>query len=376
MWEAQMSKCLTVLQTLPALNSGGVERGTLEIARALVANGHRSIVVSSGGALVEQLIAEGSEHVTMPVHKKSLMSLFEIRAFRQMLQKINPDIVHARSRIPAWIAWLALRKMNPATRPRFVTTVHGMYSVSPYSAIMTKGERVIAISQSVLEYIQQNYPGCPKERIQLIYRGADTVEFSYGLIPSSDWLIKWQSMHPQLSDKIILGLAGRLAPIKGHITFLHLIKELAPEHPNIHGLIIGGAEPARANYELELKQLVVQMELTNHISFTGHRDDMAEVLTQCHLLFSLRTTPEAFGRSTLEPLRIGKPVIGWNEGGVGEILNEIYPFGTVKAHDFNELISKTKIWLKDQSTPQATNKFLLSTMCSETIATYLELTNQ
>ena len=148
-----MTKKLTVLQTLPALHSGGVERGTLEIARALVAAGHRSIVVSDGGRLVEQLEREGSEHITMPVHRKSLASLFQIRPFRRLLEELKPDIVHARSRIPAWIAWLALRRMNPATRPRFVTTVHGMYSVSPYSAIMTKGEVVIAVSETVRDYV-------------------------------------------------------------------------------------------------------------------------------------------------------------------------------------------------------------------------------
>ena len=107
---------LTVLQTLPALHSGGVERGTLEIARALVAAGHRSIVVSNGGQLVEQLVREGSEHITLPVHRKSLASLFQIRPFRRLLKELKPDIVHARSRIPAWIAWLALRRDRKSTR--------------------------------------------------------------------------------------------------------------------------------------------------------------------------------------------------------------------------------------------------------------------
>jgi len=178
-----MNKRLTVLQTLPALNSGGVERGTLEIARALVAAGHRSIVVSNGGRLVDQLVREGSEHITLPVHKKSLFSLFQVRPFRRLLTDINPDIVHARSRVPAWIAWLALRKMDLATRPRFITTVHGLYSVSPYSAIMTKGERVIVVSETVRNYVLKNYPSCPPERIQLIYRGVDEAEFSYGYQP-------------------------------------------------------------------------------------------------------------------------------------------------------------------------------------------------
>ena len=115
-------KKLTVVQTLPALNAGGVERGTLEIGRALVAAGHRSIVISNGGRLVAQLEAEGSEHITLPVHKKSLASLLQVSAFRKIIADIKPDILHARSRVPAWIAWLAWRKLPTNNRPHFVST--------------------------------------------------------------------------------------------------------------------------------------------------------------------------------------------------------------------------------------------------------------
>ncbi|MEO6698002.1 MAG: glycosyltransferase, partial [Paraperlucidibaca sp.] len=134
---------MRVLQMLPALDSGGVERGTLEIGRALVEAGHESYVMSAGGRLVAQLEREGSQHITRPIHRKSFASLLQILPLRRLLRELKPDIVHARSRIPAWIAWLALRGMDPATRPRFVTTVHGLNSVSPYSAIMTKGDAVI-----------------------------------------------------------------------------------------------------------------------------------------------------------------------------------------------------------------------------------------
>jgi len=367
---------LTVLQTLPALHSGGVERGTLEIARALVKAGHRSIVVSNGGQLVEQLEREGSEHITMPVHRKSLASLFQIRPFRRLLAELKPDIVHARSRIPAWISWLALRKMDAETRPHFVTTVHGMYSVSPYSAIMTKGEVVIAVSDAVLGYIRKNYPKCPENQIKLIYRGADTTEFPFNFAPKTDWLTQWQKDFPELIGKTVLALPGRLAPVKGHESFLRLIKDISKDHHAIHGLIIGGAEVARKDYEHTLHEKIIHLGLQDKISFTGHRDDMAEVLSQTDLVLSLRTTPEAFGRTTLEPLRIGKPVIGWDEGGVGEILRSLFPFGAVKAHDMESLKDRVRLWLSSPCYPLESDAFQLSTMCTETLSVYERLASK
>jgi len=367
-----LTKKLTVLQTLPALHSGGVERGTLEIARALVAAGHRSIVVSNGGRLVEQLEREGSEHITMPVHRKSLASLFQIRPFRRLLEELKPDIVHARSRIPAWIAWLALRRMNPATRPRFVTTVHGMYSVSPYSAIMTKGEVVIAVSETVRDYVLDNYKSCSPAVIKRIYRGVSAEEFPYGFAPEEDWLERWQNDFPQLSGKTILALPGRIARVKGHESFIKLIAALRPENPQLHGLIIGGAEAAKAAYEAELRALVKAKGLADAITFTGHRDDMNQVLSQCDLVLALRVTPEAFGRTTLEPLRLGKPVIGWDVGGVGEILRCMYPFGAVPAGDEAALIARVREWLAAPQAMPERNEFQLHDMCADTLKVYTD----
>ncbi|MDZ4296841.1 MAG: glycosyltransferase family 4 protein [Moraxellaceae bacterium] len=365
-----MSKHLTVLQTLPALNSGGVERGTLEIARALVAAGHRSIVVSNGGRLVEQLINEGSEHITLPVHKKSLLSLFQVRPFRRLLADIKPDIVHARSRVPAWLAWLALRKMNPANRPRFVTTVHGLYSVSPYSAIMTKGERVIVVSETVRDYVLKNYPSCPPERIQLIYRGVDEAEFPYGYQPSPEWLAQWQKAFPELEGKTVLALPGRLSRVKGHETFLQLIAALKDEFPQVHGLIIGGAEPKKAHYGEWLKNEVITRGLADKISFTGHRSDMRDVLSQCNVVFALRVTPEAFGRTTLEPLRMGIPVIGWDVGGTGEILRSVFPEGLVTQVDLTVLAERVRSFLSKPKKPSESGTFPLHEMCRATLKTY------
>lgn len=365
-----MEKPLTVVQTLPALHSGGVERGTLEIARALVAAGHRSVVISNGGRLVEQLVREGSEHITLPVHRKSLTSLLQVRPFRRALEALDADIVHARSRIPAWIAWLALRGMNAASRPRFVTTVHGLYSVSPYSAIMTKGERVIAVSETVRRYILDNYPGCPPEHVRLIYRGVDPAEFPYHYQPPVDWLKKWQADYPQLRDRKVLTLPGRITRLKGHESFIDLIAALKDRGIPVHGLIVGGAEDKKLAYLGELKQRVESRGLSSDITFTGLRSDIREIFSISDIVYSLSSKPESFGRTVLEPLRMGRPVIAWNKGGAGEILAKIWPAGLVPDQDSSSLLEKSLQQLATPLPVPPSDEFLLETMCRETVVLY------
>lgn len=365
---------LTIVQILPALDSGGVERCTLDMARALVAAGHRSIVISSGGRLVEALTAAGSEHITMPVYRKSPASLLQVRPLRRLLREIKPDIMHARSRVPAWIAWLALRKLPIAARPRFVTTVHGLNSVSFYSAIMTRGEAVIAISETVREYILSHYPSCPPEHIQVIYEGIDPADFPWQHQPDAAWLKQWRRDFPELAGKRVLALPGRLSRIKGHDRFVRLIQAVRYEYPDVHGLIIGGVEPRREGYAEELHSLVKQLGLSEHISFTGQRDDMPDVMSQCDLLFSLTTKPETFGRTVLEGLRLGKPVIGWDKGGVGEILGDCFPWGAVPDGDERTLVTKTLAWLREPVMPVQNSRYLQQESAAATMAMYRALT--
>src|SRR5512141_1216890 len=146
-----MARPLTVVQVLPALESGGVERSTLEIASALTAAGHRAVVVSAGGRLLPALLATGAEHIALPIGRKSPWSLRHIPALRRIFQELDADIVHARSRFPAWLALRALRGGAQAQRrsPHFVTTAHGLNSPGRYSRVMTRGERVICVSDTV-----------------------------------------------------------------------------------------------------------------------------------------------------------------------------------------------------------------------------------
>lgn len=369
-------RTLTVLQVLPALNAGGVERCTLETARALVAAGHRSLVVSNGGRLVEQLEQEGSRHVALPVHRKSPLSLLQVFAFRKLLREVKPDIVHARSRVPAWIAWLAIRGMEERARPRFVTTMHGLHSVSAYSAIMTRGDVVIAGSRTVHDYITAHYD-CPPSRIRLIPEGVDPVEFPYGHQPSAAWLQQWQRDFPQLAGKTVLALPGRLTRLKGHATFFRLLAALKDEHPAVHGLVVGGSEAGKESYGRELHAQVQAMGLSGRVTFTGHRGDIRDVLSQCDLVFSLSTKPESFGRTVLETIRLGRPVIGWDIGGVGEILGACFPQGLVDTHAAGgtdaALLATTRQWLARRERPADSPLFLLADMTGHTLDLYREL---
>ncbi|MDE3015822.1 MAG: glycosyltransferase, partial [Pseudomonadota bacterium] len=163
-----------ILQVLPSLHSGGVERGTIEVARAIVMAGGKAVVVSSGGPMASQLAACGATHVTLPLDKKSPLAIW-LNAGRlaRLIRQHQVDIVHARSRAPAWSAWRAARR----TGCHFVTTFHGTYGLKGvgkrwYNSIMTRGERVIAISQFIAEHIRAHYDIDP-ERLRVIHRGID-----------------------------------------------------------------------------------------------------------------------------------------------------------------------------------------------------------
>lgn len=364
---------LSVAQLLPALNGGGVERGTLEIAEELVRRGHRSVVISAGGRLVPELLQEGSEHLAWPLGVKSPLVLCWVRPLRRWLAEQRIDILHARSRLPAWIAWLAWRRMDPATRPRFVTTVHGLYSVSRYSAIMTRGERVIAVSGTVRAYLRRHYPELPTERIQLIQRGVDPVDFPYGYRPAPDWLADWHRHYPQLRAVPILTLPGRLSRLKGHEEFIELIARLRSAGWPVHGLIVGGPEPRRQAYADALREHVRSRGLTDIVLFTGHRADMRDIYAISTLVLSLSAKPESFGRTVLEALSLGRPVVGYAHGGVGEILERLYPAGRVPPGDVETLVARVAGLLDAPAPVPAEPAFPLRRMLDETLALYAAL---
>lgn len=333
---------LTVLQLLPALESGGVERGTLELGTGLARAGHRSIVMSGGGLLVSRLTGRGSEHIEWPIGRKSLWTLRLVGRLRRLLLEQHVDILHARSRMPAWVAYRAWKGMPERSRPHFVTTVHGLYSVSRYSRVMTRGEAVIAVSNAARDYVTDHYPDVDPARIRVIARGVDPGVFPYGYRPPESWMARWYQEHPFLLERQVLTLPGRITRLKGHLDFLKLLARLLHDGLPVYGLIVGGEDPAHAKYMREIERAVHKLGLEGSVTFTGHRMDMREIFTLSNLVFSLSARPESFGRTAREALSLGVPVVGYDHGGVGETLACAYPQGRVPPGDLDALETTTR----------------------------------
>jgi len=368
------SNRLTVVQVLPALESGGVERGTLEVGKYLVEHGHRSIVISAGGRLVAQLEREGSEHLAWDVGRKSPLTLLRyVGRLRRFLRDENVDILHVRSRMPAWVCYLAWRGMDPATRPHLVTTIHGPYSVNRYSAAMSRGERVIAISDMIVAYVRTHYPHVPPEHIRLIPRGVDPAQFPHGYEPSEVWLAKWRSDFPELVGHKLIVLPARITRWKGQEDFIQLMAQLIAAGHDAHGLIVGEAHPRRREFLDELKQQCRALGLENRITFTGHRSDLKEIMAVSDIVLSLSREPEAFGRVTLEALSLGKPVIAYDHGGVSEQLAAILPEGAIPVGDIDTAADKAAAWLAQPPEVPTQNPFTLVRMLASTLDVYREL---
>ena len=361
---------MKVVQVLPDLNGGGVERGTLEVAEALIKAGHESVVISAGGKMVAELQMAGSRHINWDLGKKSLLTFRHLWAVRKWLLKEQPDILHLRSRMPAWIMWLAWRGLPAENRPHLVTTVHGLYSVSWYSAIMCKGEKVIAVSDTVKHYITKHYPQIDQAKVVKIFRGVDPDDFVYGYQPSADWKQAWYTQFPQLQHKIVLTLPGRLTRLKGHNDFIALIERLVEAGLDVCGLIVGGEDPKRQVYAQSLHQSVVDKGLSQRVVFTGARSDIRDIYGISQLVLSLSTKPESFGRTVLEALRMGVPTVGYDHGGVGEILTAMFPEGKVKLGNANELDAVVQRLIGSGQKPVDSVCFTKSAMLESTLAVY------
>ena len=365
---------LTVVQMLPALDGGGVERGTIEIAAALVRAGHRAIVISEGGRLVEELEALGAEHVTLPVGRKSLLTLRYIPVVRRLLRDEQVDILHLRSRLPAWIGYLAWRGMQAATRPRLVTTVHGAYSPGRYSAVMTKGERVIAVSDSIVEYIRRNYLDVNPGRIVRIYRGIDPADYHPAFRPDAAWRERFFAEQPKLADRWLITLPGRITQLKGHRDLIEIVAGLKARGVPVHALLAGGVHPRRQAYWQDVQARIAELGLTEDITWLGPRHDLREVMAISDVVLSLTRKPESFGRTVTEALALGRPVLGYDHGGVGEQLARVYPEGRVAPGDIEAAIGRLAQWWREGAPPVTDEvPFTLASMQEETLALYRSL---
>jgi glycosyltransferase involved in cell wall biosynthesis len=359
-----------VVQALVSLGIGGSELVAVETTEFLRAAGHRVTVIAANGPLAERVKATGAGWLDWPIGRKRLGTLRYIRQLRSWLLENQVDIVHVHSRLPAWICHLALRRLPAEKRPVFITSMHGQYSVSSYSAIMARGDQVVAVSDHIRNYTLKNYLPPDSPQLHTIYGGTSREDFPYGYRPGAEWFRTLFAEFPQLKGKRILLLPGRLSRYKGHATFIELLAALQTEFDDIHAVILGRAKPG-SRYINELEGLAERHRVSDKLTFCGVRTDMRDWMTASSLVFNLCSDPpEAFGRTVPEALSLGVPVIAWDHGGVREILREMFPAGAVEPDNLPALIQKTREFLQRMPTVESSDAFSLRTSMVQTMDLY------
>ncbi len=309
----------TILQVLPELHTGGVERGTVDISRELVKQGFRSIVISNGGHLSDLIKQSGGIHYKMPVHSKNPFVIYKnINRIANIIKKEKVDLIHGRSRAPAWSCYYAAKKCKIP----FVTTFHGFYKFSNifkkfYNSIMTKGYMVIAVSEFIKEYILSKYT-IPVDNIEVIHRGVDLDLFS----PEKVTFQRMNNIVTECNipeDKTIICLPGRVSRWKGHHVLINALSLVNSK--NFHCIFVGDYNK-KPKYKNELIDLIKEKNLVDNVSFTGNIRDMASAYKLSDIIVSASTEPEAFGRVAIEGQAMKKIVIASNIGGSKETIKD------------------------------------------------------
>lgn len=325
---------MKIVQILPELNEGGVERGTMELSRELVKRGFESVVISSGGKLAAQIKHDGGLHVTLDVCSKNPLSApWRIFKLYQTLKKLSPDILHVRSRVPAWMSFFANKWLNLPV----ISTVHGFNSVGFYSSIMTKADHVICVSTSIKTFIQKHYK-TPEEKITVIPRGIDLVTFNPQNI-DHEFIEDFKRQH-HLHTKWIITTVGRITQLKDLETFIKAIALLKENYPHVIGLIAGGVREDKQEYFTSLQNLAQELHVKDNIIFTGSISKIAEIYSLSDVVVSCSKKPESFGRSVAEAIAMNTPVVATGHGGVLDIIKENENGYFVKVGDDRDLVQK------------------------------------
>ncbi len=332
----------TILQVVPALISGGVERGTLEIAKKIVESGNISIVISAGGPLVEALEQDGSIHIKMNVASKNPITIWSNAGkIANIIRNYNVDIVHARSRAPAWSCYFAAK----ATGIKLITTFHGIYNFKNsikkyYNSVMTQGVKVIAVSNFVKNHIIENYK-IDKNKIQVIYRGVNHEEFTKEKV-SDELLKKFREKYNVPAGARVLLLPSRMTRWKGHLILIEALEKI--KHLNFY-CIIAGDLAKHPGFVSEIQEKIQEYKIQNRAQLFGNEPNMMGLYGIADIVLSTSIEPEAFGRTIIEAQSMEKLVIATNIGGACETIQDGVTGFHVKAGDIDDLAKKIEYCL-------------------------------
>jgi glycosyltransferase involved in cell wall biosynthesis len=373
-----------ILQVIPALDAGGAERTTIDIARALVRDGFRALIATAGGRMEKLLDATGVEIIHLPLDSKAPHAIIaNVHRLIRLIRRHNVRLLHARSRAPAWSALLAAR----GTGVPFVTTYHGIYNASNplkrlYNSVMVKGDAIIANSQWTADHIVREHQ-IPRELISVIHRGVDLEEFDpAGVAPDRVTALRAQWGAP--AGETLIVLPGRLTRWKGQLILIEALAQLAKLGMlNNVKAILAGDPQGRNEYMTELHQAIADRELQGIVQIAPHIADMPAAYLLSDIVVSASTDPEAFGRVAAEAAAMGRPVIATDHGGARETVLAkrsgllVPPANPVALTDaLRTLLSMTgeqRRQLGDTGRRHVRAHFSLERMCTDTIGLYRSL---
>ncbi|MEG1553049.1 MAG: glycosyltransferase family 4 protein [Kiritimatiellia bacterium] len=364
---------MRIVQILPSLNDGGVERGTVESNREYVKRGHESWVISAGGRWAETIERDGGHVLTLDVKSKNpLTALPRIFALRRALRSIRPEIIHYRSRVPGWLTHFANRGAGLGVP--MVSTMHGLNHICRYSRIMVEADRVICVSTQGQRYIQEHYavdPLC----LRVIPRGIDSDCFDPARVDRA-WCEAFKQQYG-LNGRWIATVVGRVSALKGYQILLRAVAKLQMEWPELSVLIVGGPQQGQTSYFDSLKRLTRELGIETRVVFAGSQSNVRELYALSNVVCSCNIAkPESFGRTVAEAMAMNVPVIAAAHGGVLDIVQDkrtgwLVPPGDVDALA-NALLIARQTSLSGLREHIVAN-FSLNRMVTDTLALYQEL---
>lgn len=361
---------MRVVQLLPELNEGGVERGVVELNREFVKRGVESIVVSAGGKQAAQIERDGGRHITFSAASKNPFTApVRVWKLRAILRQLKPDIIHARSRVPAWLAYFANKKLQIP----FVTTVHGLNSVNAYSRVMTFGDRVITVGEPVRDHIIRNY-SVEHDKVSVIQRGVDIELFNPASVDTA-FIDGFKCKHC-LEGKFVVTSVGRITWLKDFETFIESISLLKEKIPEVVGLIVGGAREDKEDYLKELKALALKMGVSDRIVFTGSQEKIAEVYALSDVLINASLKMGNIGRTIVEAFALDTPVIATTYEGLTDLVQDGVNGYLIETRNPADLAEKIELVYRGNFNNIRENlneEYTLETMVSKTLQTYRDL---